>query len=54
MPRKEIVPRVGLKPTMPFRPAGTRPEPAVSVAREKETRFAATETALPLLEPPLM
>jgi hypothetical protein len=31
------VPRVGLKPMMLFNAAGTRPEPAVSVANEKET-----------------
>ena len=54
MPRKEIVPRVGLYPTMPLKPAGTLPEPAVSVARENETRLAPTDTVLPLLEPPLM
>ena len=31
------VPRVGLKPIMLFNAAGTRVEPAVSVAKEKET-----------------
>ena len=31
------VPRVGLKPIMLLNAAGTRPEPAVSVANENET-----------------
>src|SRR5579862_9883350 len=45
-------PRVGLYPTIPLKAAGTRPEPAVSVARENEQRPAATETALPEDDPP--
>ena len=36
-PRAEISPRVGLRPTMLFKPAGTRPEPAVSVPKAKST-----------------
>ena len=47
-----MIPRVGLRPTMLLNAAGTRPEPAVSVPREKSTRFAATATADPLLDPP--
>ncbi len=47
-----MTPRVGLTPTMPFRAAGTRPEPAVSVPRAKSTRPSATATADPALEPP--
>ena len=45
-------PRVGLRPTMPLRAAGTRPEPAVSVPRARSTRPSATATADPELEPP--
>jgi hypothetical protein len=37
---------------MPLKAAGTRPEPAVSVPREKSTRPLATATAEPELEPP--
>lgn len=33
-PSNETNPRVGLYPTIPLNPAGTRPEPAVSVANE--------------------
>lgn len=35
-PTVDTVPRVGLYPTTPLKPDGTRPEPAVSVAIEKE------------------
>ena len=35
--RRLTVPRVGLKPIMLLNAAGTRPEPAVSVANENET-----------------
>ena len=35
-------PREGLRPTMLFRPAGTRPEPAVSVPSAKSTWPVAT------------
>src|SRR5215813_3812016 len=45
-------PGVGFRPTMLLKPAGTRPEPAVSVPREKLTRPAATAIADPELEPP--
>ncbi len=37
---------------MPLRAAGTRPDPAVSVPREKGTTSAATTTADPELDPP--
>ena len=47
-------PRVGFNPTMLLKPAGTRPEPAVSVPSEKLTKPAATATAEPELEPPGM
>src|SRR4051812_27579386 len=52
MPAVLIVPRVGLSPTMLLNPAGTRPEPAVSVPSAKHTRFNATTSAEPELEPP--
>ena len=41
-PRALISPRDGLMPTMLLSPAGTRPEPAVSVPREKSTWPVAT------------
>ena len=47
-----IRPGVGLRPTMLLKPAGTRPEPAVSVPSEKLTRPDDTATAEPELEPP--
>src|SRR5580704_9140274 len=47
-------PRVGFKPTMLFIPAGTRPEPAVSVPRANGTIPRATTDADPELEPPQM
>jgi hypothetical protein len=37
-----IRPRLGFSPTMLFRPAGTRPEPAVSVPSAKSTCPVAT------------
>lgn len=37
---------------MLLKPAGTRPEPAVSVPREKLTRPDETATAEPELDPP--
>jgi len=45
-------PLVGFKPTMLLKPAGTRPDPAVSVPRENETTPDATATAEPELDPP--
>ena len=39
---------------MLLQPAGTRPEPAVSVPRAKLTSPAATATADPELDPPEM
>ena len=41
-PQALIRPLEGLRPTMLFRPAGTRPKPAVSVPSEKSTSPAAT------------
>ncbi len=41
-PRVLISPLLGLKPTMLLSPAGTRPDPAVSVPREKSTWPVAT------------
>ena len=51
-PTFEMTPRVGLTPTMLLNAAGTRPEPAVSVPREKSTCPEATASAEPELEPP--
>ena len=47
-------PGVGFRPTSWLKPAGTRPEPAVSVPSAKATWPRATATAEPELEPPLM
>ena len=47
-----ISPRDGLKPTTPLSAAGTRPEPAVSVATANGTWPSATASAEPELEPP--
>src|SRR5450432_3306051 len=46
-------PRLGLRPTMLLKAAGTRPEPAVSVPRVKLTWPRATARAEPELEPPV-
>ncbi len=46
-------PGVGLRPTMWLKPAGMRPEPAVSVPSASGTSPRATATAEPELEPPL-
>src|SRR5579859_5707011 len=51
-PRMLSAPRVGLSPTTLLNPAGTRPEPAVSLPRAKLTWPTATATADPELEPP--
>src|SRR5215468_8932332 len=51
-PAVETRPRLGFKPTMLLNPAGTRPDPAVSVPSASGTRPAATATAEPELEPP--
>jgi hypothetical protein len=51
-PRVESAPTVGLKPTILLSPAGTRPEPAVSVPSAKETMPRAVATAEPDDEPP--
>src|SRR5258707_11215156 len=47
-------PRVGLKPMVFVNPAGTRPDPAVSVPSAKLTNPAATAKAEPELDPPTM
>lgn len=44
---------VGFSPTMLLNPAGTRPDPAVSVPSANGTRPRATTEAEPELEPPL-
>ena len=46
-------PGVGFSPTRLLKPAGTRPEPAVSVPSAKAAWPRATATAEPELEPPL-
>ncbi len=46
-------PGVGFRPTIWLKPAGTRPEPAVSVPSENGTSPRPTITAEPELEPPL-
>src|SRR5215469_10498528 len=51
-PVVETRPRLGLRPTMLLRAAGTRPDPAVSVPSATGTSPAATATADPELEPP--
>src|SRR5262249_58282241 len=51
-PTFDTKPRLGFSPTMLLSPAGTRPEPAVSVPSASGTRPAATATAEPELEPP--
>ena len=51
-PLVDTAPTVGLRPTMLLSPAGTRPEPAVSVPSANGTRPRATATAEPELEPP--
>src|SRR3954471_24179461 len=47
-------PGVGFRPTMLLKPAGTRPEPAVSVPSVNATSPRATATAEPELDPPLI
>jgi hypothetical protein len=51
-PRVLNRPRVGFSPTILLNAAGTRPDPAVSVPREKLTKPLATATAEPALDPP--
>ena len=48
----ELVRTLGFKPTMLLRPAGTRPDPAVSVPSAKSASPVATTRAEPELEPP--
>ncbi len=51
-PEVESAPTLGLRPTILFRPAGIRPEPAVSVPSAKLTIPCDVATADPELEPP--
>jgi len=53
-PLVPIRPSEGLKPTIPLKAAGTRPDPAVSVPSANGTVPSATATAEPELEPPEM
>ena len=53
-PVVENQPFVGLRPTILLWPAGTRPDPAVSVPKLKGTIPLATTTDEPELEPPLI
>ena len=52
MPRAEMLPTVGLRPTTLPNIAGTRPDPAVSVPSANGTMPAATAQAEPEEEPP--
>ena len=52
IPKRETVPYVGLRPTIPHSAAGWRIEPPVSVPSAHGARPAATAAALPPLEPP--
>ncbi|MEI9901838.1 MAG: hypothetical protein WDN31_18965 [Hyphomicrobium sp.] len=49
---RAVSPFVGFRPTILLNPAGTLPEPAVSVPSENETSPPATATAEPELDPP--
>src|SRR6195256_5987233 len=51
-PAVETSPRLGFRPTILLKPAGTRPEPAVSVPSASGTSPAATATADPEHDPP--
>src|SRR5882672_8735468 len=51
-PAVDSMPRLGFRPTVLPSPAGTRPEPAVSVPSANGTSPAATATPEPELEPP--
>jgi hypothetical protein len=51
-PEVDSNPRVGFSPTKSLNAAGTRPDPAVSVPKEKSTSPRATATADPELDPP--
>jgi hypothetical protein len=48
------IPGVGLQPIRLLKPAGTRPEPAVSVPNANATRPRTTTDAEPELDPPLI
>ena len=49
-----MLPSVGLIPTHPLQPAGTRPEPAVSVPSAKVTMQRPTAAPDPEEDPPVM
>ncbi len=51
-PTVESAPTVGFTPTIPCRPAGTPPYPAVSVPIAMSAKPSATATADPELDPP--
>jgi hypothetical protein len=51
-PPSEISPGVGFRPTMLFRAAGTRPDPAASPPTAKLTSPAPTTTPPPEVDPP--
>jgi len=52
IPKREVLPTVGLIPTIALRSAGLMILPSVSVPRAKAAAFAATPTALPELLAP--
>ena len=51
-PKREILPHVGLKPTIPQKPAGLRIESPVSLPKANGTRPHPTRAALPPDDPP--
>ena len=53
-PARDTSPKVVFMPTSPHMAAGKRTEPAVSEPSAPYTTRAATETAEPLDEPPVM
>src|SRR6202034_3157681 len=53
-PEGERAPSDGFSPTMPLSPAGTPPDPPVSLPSENGTRPAPTAVAEPELDPPGM
>jgi hypothetical protein len=52
IPVDESIPMVGFTPIKLLKPAGTRPEPAVSLPKLKVLKPRATAVAEPALEPP--
>lgn len=47
-----VRPAVGLMPTTELEPEGHKMDPSVSLPRDPATKFAATDIADPLLDPP--